>query len=254
MWAGNRKPSPAYLHRRKIEEQFDSPFIQPSGHRGTSRRGKKGHFALLDKYIRRVDALVPEEMEHLIKPLAWKPPGELSETTLKLTFEEDVDGKLLEEVTEQDVRRYFAPLEPQGVVMNFPNVETGAPQIFVNFETNEECREARSRDAEPLGSKGILRPQVRISRAHWWKKAQKWKAENAEALEGGGSDVAKPLITEAPAAKLLTSEEEDEEEEKEGDHEALAAKLLTSEDEGEEEEGKGDPPPRAAPGGDPSGG
>ena len=35
-----------------------------------------GHFHLLDRYIRRIDALLPEDMEDLVRPMSYKPNQE----------------------------------------------------------------------------------------------------------------------------------------------------------------------------------
>lgn len=212
MW-GSRAPSKAYLERRERRKRWDSEFTMPSGHRGTSRRGKKGHFHLLDKYIRRIDALVPEDMEHLVRPLTFKPNQELTQQTLKLKFDQSVEQRQIEDVTEEEVREYFAPLKPVGVATNWISEMDGTTEIFVHFETNEETREARKKTLEPLGKDGI-RPDVRFSddkkwakimgqipppprpfmwpRREWDPRGLKKQAMDAVQLEGGGSSEAVP--------------------------------------------------------------
>lgn len=134
------------------------PFTSPSPPRGHTTRGKKGHFHLLDRYIRRIDSLVPEEMEDLVRPLSYRPNQQRTVQTLKLTLEE-VDVQTAPNVTEDEVRKFFSPLNPSGIVLGWYSPR-GEPEIYVQFDTNADCQEGRQRDSELLGG---VRALVRYS-------------------------------------------------------------------------------------------
>jgi len=93
-------------------------FMEPSTPRGTNKVGKRDHFILMDRYVQRIDALVPEDMEHLVKPLSWRPPQQYTSRTLKLTLSNEVEGGA-EKVTEADVREFMVPLEPAAVAIGW---------------------------------------------------------------------------------------------------------------------------------------
>lgn len=125
-----------------------SPFTAPmSKWRGQTGRGKKGHFHLLDRYIRRIDALLPEDMEDLVRPLSYKPNMEQTTRTLKITFPDETvkpDG-----ITEQDVRDFMYPLVPEHLALGWYG--EGGTEVYAMFETNEECRNGRRLDGQRLG-------------------------------------------------------------------------------------------------------
>ncbi|CAE7247165.1 unnamed protein product [Symbiodinium necroappetens] len=125
-----------------------SPFTAPmSKWRGQTGRGKKGHFHLLDRYIRRIDALLPEDMEDLVRPLSYKPNMEQTTRTLKITFPDETvkpDG-----ITEQDVRDFMYPLVPEHLALGWYG--EGGAEVYAMFETNEECRNGRRLDGQRLG-------------------------------------------------------------------------------------------------------
>jgi len=135
-------------------------FTEPSVARGRSGRGKRNHFNLLDRYIRRIDALVPEAMEDLVRPLSYKPNQEQTTRTLKITFggdDEDEDGVPMNvgpvvapaSITEEDLKAFLQPLEPHGMILGWESVD-GEPEVYVKFMTNEECRLGRERDGREL--------------------------------------------------------------------------------------------------------
>lgn len=140
---------------------WKSKFTAGSKSRGTTGRGKKNHFELLDRYIRRIDALLPEDMEDLVRPLSYNPNLEQTTNTLKITLDLNAAN-----VTEQDVRAFFAPEAVSGVALGYagprwqlPDPEAGidaawgneGPEVYVRFASNENCREARRKDGEILG-------------------------------------------------------------------------------------------------------
>mmetsp|Transcript_8770 Transcript_8770/g.20825 ORF Transcript_8770/g.20825 Transcript_8770/m.20825 type:complete len:286 (-) Transcript_8770:85-942(-) len=123
-------------------------FALPSEPRGFTDRGKKNHFHLLDRYIRRIDSLVPEDMENLVKPLSHKPNQERTTRTLKITF--DVEPTTTANVTEEDVRAFLRPLAPSGIALGWEGTE-GESEVYVQFDTNDECQSGRRLDGEMLG-------------------------------------------------------------------------------------------------------
>lgn len=123
-------------------------FVEPSQPRGTTKRGKKNHFHLLDRYIRRIDSLVPEDMEDLVRPLSYKPNQEKTSRTLKITLDDEAEGTA--NVTKSDVREFLEPLVPASVVLGWVGPE-GEKEVYVQFETNEECQSGRQRDGGLLG-------------------------------------------------------------------------------------------------------
>lgn len=140
-----------------------SPFMRNSTHRGTTKNGKKRHFTLLDRYIRRIDALLPEEMEDLVRPLGYSPDPEYSSKTIRIAFPELTNWP---NVTEGDVRAFTAPLEPAAVALGWFSW-AGYPEVYVHFETNEDCRAARQLDGQDLNG---LRASVTYSVDRKWKR------------------------------------------------------------------------------------
>lgn len=162
---------------RHVPEQTFSEFEQPATHRGTTGRGKKDHFHLLDRYIRRIDAVLPEHMEHLVRPLGYRPNQEYSTRTLKLTLQPRTDSHSTEatpltedsdsteqfhkedldstdepagsNITVEDVHQFFSPIVPEDVVLGWTGHD-GETEIYAYFLTNEDCREARNKDAQHL--------------------------------------------------------------------------------------------------------
>lgn len=108
---------------------------------------------LLDRYVQRIDALVPEDMEHLVRPLSWKPPMQRTTRSLKLTVPEEVRGGLAN-ITEADIRDLLEPLQPTGVVVGWLGRE-GEFEVYVQFETHDECREGRLCDSMKLKSEPV---------------------------------------------------------------------------------------------------
>jgi len=150
----------ALLTRRSAEKSI---FTAPSDHRGTSGRGKKNHFHLLDRYIRRIDALLPEDMEDLVRPLSYKPNQEKTSRTLKLVVDPDVDVKA---VKEDDVRALFVPEDPVGVILGHQG-PAGEAEIYVHFESNSECQAGRKRDGALLGGAPVT---IRYSVDDKWRR------------------------------------------------------------------------------------
>eukprot|EP00931_Biecheleriopsis_adriatica_P039391 TRINITY_DN22529_c0_g1_i1.p1 TRINITY_DN22529_c0_g1~~TRINITY_DN22529_c0_g1_i1.p1 ORF type:complete len:336 (+),score=68.03 TRINITY_DN22529_c0_g1_i1:27-1034(+) len=144
--------SRAATRQRKRKEDY-SPFTEKfTSHRGTTGRGKQGHFHLLDKYIKRIDAMLPEDMEDLVKPLGYKPNQEQTTRTIKITFTDEF-GEFIDPgtVQEEDVRRFLSPLEPEFVTLGWNGTE-GNSEVYVKFEDNEQCQKARKLDGGSLGS------------------------------------------------------------------------------------------------------
>ncbi|CAE7565113.1 unnamed protein product [Symbiodinium natans] len=143
--------------RKEKRWRQESPFTYPmSKWRGQTGRGKKGHFHLLDRYIRRIDALLPEDMEDLVRPLSYKPNQEQTTRTLKITFPDETvkpDG-----VKAEEVRDFLFPLAPQDVALGWHG--EGGAEVYVMFETNEECQNGRKLDGQRLGGRHA---QVRYS-------------------------------------------------------------------------------------------
>lgn len=127
-----------------------SVFEEPSTYRGTTGRGKKSHFHLLDRYIRRIDALVPEDMEHLVTPLKPHGTDSLQATTrsLKITLDPYVDPL---NITEGDVKALFAPIPIDACVLGWQDYRSHNQEVYVHFESNADCVEARKKDGENLG-------------------------------------------------------------------------------------------------------
>lgn len=146
-------------------------FTMPTTHRGTTGRGKKTHFHLLDRYIRRIDAVMPENMEHLVRSLKYRPNQEQTTRTLKLSLiDEDADDSNL---TVDDVEEFLSPIQPEGVVLGWRGPE-GFPEIYAYFGTNEECREARQLDGQRLGNWEV---KVRFSDDQKWERVLRRQAE-----------------------------------------------------------------------------
>lgn len=124
-------------------------FAMPSGPRGTTGGGKKNHFHLLDRYIRRIDSLVPEDMEDLVRPLSYKPNQEKTSRTLKITLDVEVDMAV--NVTEDDVRAFLSPLVPTGIALCWTGSD-GESEVYAQFATNEDCQAGRQLDGKVLGS------------------------------------------------------------------------------------------------------
>jgi len=139
------------VRRRAMQHKWSGKgcdFENPSPPRGTTKRGKKSHFHLLDRYIRRIDSLLPEEMEDLVRPLGYKPNQEKTSRTLKITLNEEATGTL--NVTEGDVYAFLEPLRPTGVVVGWTGAR-GESEVYAQFETNADCQAARQKDGESLG-------------------------------------------------------------------------------------------------------
>eukprot|EP00929_Paragymnodinium_shiwhaense_P014481 TRINITY_DN122394_c0_g1_i1.p1 TRINITY_DN122394_c0_g1~~TRINITY_DN122394_c0_g1_i1.p1 ORF type:complete len:371 (-),score=44.02 TRINITY_DN122394_c0_g1_i1:192-1304(-) len=141
-------------------------FLENSTSRGTVRRGKKDHFNLLDRYIRRIDAVVPEDMEHLVRPLYWQPNQESTTQTLKLTFEDRVEAG---NITEEDVFTFLEPHVPVGVALFQPDPTDPQLEAYAHFENNELCQQARRHDGEGFGPNG-LHVIVRYSVDQKWER------------------------------------------------------------------------------------
>uniref|UniRef100_A0A7S1PV99 Uncharacterized protein n=1 Tax=Alexandrium catenella TaxID=2925 RepID=A0A7S1PV99_ALECA len=136
------------FHRGGIK-MATTEFAMPSEPRGTTQRGKKNHFHLLDRYIRRIDSLVPEDMEDLVRPLSYKPNQEKTSHTLKITLDVGVDMAV--NVTEDDVRIFLSPLVPTGIALGWTGSD-GESEVYVQFDTNEDCQAGRQLDGKLLGS------------------------------------------------------------------------------------------------------
>ena len=97
---------------------------------------RRGHFHLLDRYIRRIDALLPEDMEDLVRPLSYKPNQEQTTRrwrehhaekhglatpnpcrTLKITFPDEFVKP--EGLTEEEVRDFLYPLAAQYIALGW---------------------------------------------------------------------------------------------------------------------------------------
>jgi len=138
----------------------------PAAPRGSVKaKGKKAHFHLLDRFIRRVDDLMPEEMEHLVTPLKSHMNLETTSRTLKLTFPLDAPAP---DVTEEDVYEFFHPIEPVGILIGLVTMN-GETQVLAHFATNEACRAGRKFDGKSLGSTPV---DVRYSDDRKWEKLQ----------------------------------------------------------------------------------
>lgn len=148
----SRMPCRATLRHKWGKKGCD--FMEPSTPRGTTSRGKKDHFLLLDRYVQRIDALVPEDMEHLVKPLSWRPPQQYTSRTLKLTLSDEVKGGA-ENITEADVREFMVPLEPAAVALGWRGLNNEV-EVYVQFETAAECQEGRLYDGIELGGEPVL--------------------------------------------------------------------------------------------------
>lgn len=147
------------LSGRQTREPKHSPFTEDSTWRGATGRGKKTHFNFLDKYIRRIDALLPEEMEHLVRPLSYKPNQEQTSRTLKITFPESFvePGN----ITEGDVRAFLQPLQPEHLALGWHGLDgQGNEEVYIRFGSNEDCQQGRLLDNKMLG---VHRAKVRYS-------------------------------------------------------------------------------------------
>mmetsp|Transcript_69298 Transcript_69298/g.122664 ORF Transcript_69298/g.122664 Transcript_69298/m.122664 type:complete len:350 (-) Transcript_69298:40-1089(-) len=117
------------------------PFTRKSPRKGTSGRGAKQHFHLLDRYIRRIDSLVPEDMEDLVRPLNWAPNLNTT-STIKLNFPL-AEGDLVN-LTEDKVRAFCAPVEPAWICweQNLTWIrEKVGTQVYLRFNSPEEAKE-----------------------------------------------------------------------------------------------------------------
>mmetsp|Transcript_11776 Transcript_11776/g.26274 ORF Transcript_11776/g.26274 Transcript_11776/m.26274 type:complete len:234 (+) Transcript_11776:114-815(+) len=137
--AQEEEPSPRTL----LNARGKSPFLEGSTPRGTiSGRGKRNHFQLLDRYIRRVDALVPEEMEHLVQPLTVEMDKAAETQVLKITFKRVTTTKPVPlDVSEEDVMEFFGAEQPVGI-----SISRNA--IYVRFDSKEACRTARVKGSQ----------------------------------------------------------------------------------------------------------
>lgn len=188
-------------------------FGQLSGSRGTTGRGKKNHFHLLDRYIRRIDAAVPEDMEHLVRPLSYKPNMELSTHTLKITFDEL--GTITEDLfTEDDVLTFFEPDAPLQVAIFCPNGTGTQAEVYAHFAHNDLAQSARRHSGELLAG---LNATVRYTVDDKWDRVL-WKLdgggvedeETVEAFESAalGTDEDKPVEMVAEGKDAQQSEGE----------------------------------------------
>ncbi|CAK9082795.1 unnamed protein product [Durusdinium trenchii] len=137
----------------KSKKKF-SPFCTTMKQwRGQTGRGKKGHFHLLDRYIRRIDALLPEDMEDLVRPMSYKPNQEKTTRSVKITFPDDlVDPG---EITEDEVKAFLAPVgsAPSSIALGWKD-DRGNAEVFVLFEDNDACRVARQTlDGQKIGGR-----------------------------------------------------------------------------------------------------
>lgn len=188
------KASRALLVSRR--GKYKSAFEAPSKHRGTTGRGKQGHFHLLDRYIRRIDALLPEDMEDLVRPLSYKPNLEQTSRTIKITFPDEL--VLPGAITEDQVRA-FLPVEPEFVALGW-NGTAGDAEVYVRFPSNEECQIARKTTTELLG------PHVAQVRYGEDKKFR-WVMEHLGLWEPGLE--ASAVATEAFRQEEVAREESD---------------------------------------------
>eukprot|EP00933_Yihiella_yeosuensis_P045850 TRINITY_DN4127_c0_g2_i1.p1 TRINITY_DN4127_c0_g2~~TRINITY_DN4127_c0_g2_i1.p1 ORF type:complete len:379 (-),score=54.22 TRINITY_DN4127_c0_g2_i1:399-1496(-) len=140
-WVHAARDKDASRHKRTMKNYRESPFTKDiDAWRGGARgAGKRSHFHLLDRYIRRIDSLVPEEMEHLVKWIGHKPNLETTTRSLKIQFVEDVKPGT---IREDAVRALFAPLVPESVATGWKG-PGGSEEVYVQFASNAECREAR---------------------------------------------------------------------------------------------------------------
>lgn len=185
------KAGRALLVRR--HGKYKSVFEAPSTPRGTTGRGKQGHFHLLDRYIRRIDALLPEDMEDLVRPLSYKPNMESTTRTIKITFPEEL--VLPGAITEDQVRA-FLPVEPEFIALGW-NGTNGDAEVYARFPSNEQCKLARKTTTELLGPH---RAQVRYSEDKkfrrvmetlgLWEPGQEARAVTTEASRQKEGDVA----------------------------------------------------------------
>ncbi|CAK0879079.1 unnamed protein product, partial [Prorocentrum cordatum] len=117
-WRGKKyMPIERYRELRKKSGRlrYLSRWTDPSPPRGESGRGKQNHFHLLDRYIRRIDSVVPEDMEGLVKPIGWE--ANMENTTKTIKFLLGAGAKLVNDsVIEQDIRDAVAPYVPLQVV------------------------------------------------------------------------------------------------------------------------------------------
>merc|ERR1711941_67148 len=133
---------------RAIRLGKNNPFVQVSVDRGRVRRGKKDHFHLLDRYIRRVDALVPENMEHLVRPLGYIANLATTARHVRITFDESEmrhsasrsENLTASALCEESVRAFVAPAVPVDVLIVSPDGSDGSAEVFVKFATNEETQ------------------------------------------------------------------------------------------------------------------
>jgi len=187
--------SPRTLRPRHWTEK--SEFVElkgsaPAAPRGSVKaKGKKAHFHLLDRFIRRIDDLMPEEMEHLVTPLNSNMNLETTSRTLKLTFPDD--SRTLD-VTEEDVYEFFHPLEPVGVLTGLVGM-TGEAQVLVHFSTNEMCQAGRKLDGKSLGLTSV---DVRYSDDRKWEKLQQRGLMERASLE----NLREQKRNRAPSPKL----------------------------------------------------
>jgi len=119
-------------------------FSAKSGYRDTSGRGRQNHFHLLDRYIRRIDSLVPEDMEDLVRPLRWRP--DLASTTRSINLNFPFAKGELENLTEDKIRAFCAPVEPAWIIWEKNNTwkergEWTGTQVYLRFHSNEEAQE-----------------------------------------------------------------------------------------------------------------
>eukprot|EP00435_Cladocopium_sp_Y103_P055276 s895_g18.t1 len=148
--AGEEAPRRRNGSRKPRKPKKFSPFCTKATQwRGQTGRGKKGHFHLLDRYIRRIDALLPEDMEDLVRPMSYKPNQEQTTRSIKITFPDAMVAPA--DISEEEVRSFLAPTMPRSIALGWTS-EEGNAEVFVLFEDNEDCRTARQLDGQRLGS------------------------------------------------------------------------------------------------------
>mmetsp|Transcript_16790 Transcript_16790/g.43395 ORF Transcript_16790/g.43395 Transcript_16790/m.43395 type:complete len:348 (-) Transcript_16790:96-1139(-) len=138
----------ALLARRARRPPQDwSEFSRPSGTRSTSGRGKKGHFQLLDRYIRRIDALVPQDMENLVKPLSETAVPSAESNTLVFKFMKSND--IARAITEEELIAFIAPVVPEGVLVGHCTL-VDRIEAYAQFKSSDDAKAVRRLDRRDL--------------------------------------------------------------------------------------------------------
>lgn len=131
--------------------------------------------------------MVPEDMEHLVRPLNWQPNQESTTKTLKITFSERVfEGH----ITEQDVLTFLEPHVPVGVALFVPDPFDRQVEAYAHFETNELCQEARRHDGELFAG---VNATVRYSVDSKWNRVVLINQRAAEFAKNATKGEGEPL-------------------------------------------------------------